>query len=45
MSVDSLSTDVDLAEIDVEQSAIDDIHAYTREIAHGDKVVVFDSRM
>lgn len=36
---------VDVSDIDVSQFAIDDIRAYTREIAHGNRVVIFDTTL
>ncbi|MBV7334000.1 2-isopropylmalate synthase [Chloroflexi bacterium TSY] len=45
MSADSLPTDVDITEIDIEQFVIDDIRAYARKVAHGNKVVVFDTTL
>ncbi len=36
--------DVDV-DIDVSEFAIDDIKAYARDIAHGDRVVVFDTTL
>ena len=34
-----------MSDIDVSEFAIDDIKAYAREIAHGDRVVVFDTTL